>query len=558
MKLSSNIRTWLSSSLAAFTIGTVALLSSCGGKDPVAEVPLSITSFTPTAGSDGTVVKITGTGFSATTAENQVTFGTASATVTAATETQLTVNLPPSLPYGAIKITVTTGGKSVESASSFTAGLELLEGDITTDKRLVKTKRYLLKGKVLVTGGATLTIDPGVIIKGDKASAATLIIGRGAKINAVGTAQEPIVFTSNQSKGNRSYGDWGGVILLGKAPVNQQGDQNIEGLASDPRYTYGGTDSNDNSGTLKYVRIEFCGIALIVGSEINGLTLGGVGAGTTIDYVQVSYSGDDSFEWFGGSVNAKHLISFRGFDDDFDTDLGYSGKVQFGLGLRDPYVADASQSNGFESDNSPSGTGTFATSAIFSNITCVGGASLARGTSTQDKVENSNFGRGAHLRRATAQSIFNSVLVGSNLAGFSIDGSNAQTNFDTGEIQLKGNVLSGTRPLSLPARGGDFAYENDGSLGFAAPPAVLSATFSTNNLINQPLADLKIDNLVTFNRLTNPELLPSGSSILLTGGAIFTGKADNAFFEKVNYKGAFGTTNWALGWTNFDPQNLDY
>ncbi len=550
------------SSLPALAI--VLLISCNEGSNPAPE-DLSISSFTPASGSDGTVVQITGTGFSATSAENTVFFGTTAAAVTAATATQLTVTLPPALPYGTLTISVKNGDRTAEASTPFTAGLETLQGEIKADKKLTKDKRYLLKGSVLVTNGATLTIDPGVIIKGDKSSSGTLIIGKGAKINALGTAQEPIVFTSNQAKGFRNYGDWGGVILLGKSTVNQGPDQNVEGLATEARFQYGGNVDNDNSGVMKYVRIEFCGIALSVGNEINGLTMGGVGSGTVIDHVQVSYSGDDSFEWFGGTVNCKYLISFRCFDDDFDTDLGYSGKVQYGLGLRDPYIADASQSNGFESDNSPTGVGTPATQAIFSNITCVAGSKLVRGTGTTDGVESDNYGRGAHLRRNTSQSIFNSVFLGSNLAGFSIDGALSTAKYEsTGgtsadQIQLRGNVLSGTRPVSLPARGGDFSIEKGdvNTIGFFAPDASAVSFFTSNNQLNQSVSSLKVDNLILFSRLTNPVVVPEQGSILLSG-ALFTGKANDAFFDKVTFRGAFGTTNWAESWTNFDPQNTEY
>jgi hypothetical protein len=311
---------------------------------------------------------------------------------------------------------------------------------------------------------------------------------------------------------------------------------------------------------MKYVRIEFCGVTLSVGNEINGLTLGSVGSGTVLDYIQVSYSGDDSFEWFGGTVNAKHLIAFRGFDDDFDTDQGYRGLVQFGLGLRDPAAADASQSNGFEADNSAAGTGTPLTAAVFSNITYVGGSRLARGLGNPDGVDNQAYGRGAHLRRNVSQSIYNSVIIGSNLAGISLDGPETQGKYETGTaeaIELRGNVMAGTRSVSFPGRGGDFAFESTSDpIGFSDPGAYL-ATFRANNLLNQQVSTLSIDNLVNFSRLSTPVLLPGASSLLLTG-AVFTGKAVNPFFERVNFRGAFGTTNWAEGWTNFDPNNADY
>ncbi len=527
---------------------------------------LSIISFTPESGSDGTVVKITGTGFSTVSSENKVSFGSTTAVITAATATLLTVNLPPSLPYEQVKISVTRNETNVESEKNFITGMETLEGEISADRRLTTIKRYLLKGNVLVKNGVTLTVDPGVIIKGDKSSTGTLVIGRGAKINAEGTAENPIIFTSNQPKGFRNYGDWGGVILLGKATVNQGADQFIEGLPVESRFQYGGNTQNDNSGVMRYVRIEFCGVALTVGNEINGLTMGGVGSGTTIEHIQVSYSGDDSFEWFGGSVNCKYLISHRGFDDDFDTDLGYSGKVQFGLALRDPYVADASQSNGFESDNSSSNVGSPYTTGVFSNITYVGGAKLVRGTGTSDGVENDNFGRGAHLRRNTSLSIFNSVFLGSNYAGISIDGYEASLKYEDingasepDQIQLRGNVLSGTRTLIYPARGGIFSFEKSGfeGIGFAAPDEASSTFFATNNSLDVPMNTLGVDNLVAFSKLTNPDMLPSSSSILLNG-SVFTGKAEDDFFDKVDFRGAFGTINWCESWTNFDPQQADY
>jgi hypothetical protein len=548
-----NILFFLSSLLLVLT------LTSCGNGNNTPEPALAITGFTPNAGVEGTVVTITGTGFSSTPAENTVNFGTAAGTVTAATPTELKVTLPPGQPFASVKISVTRNGKTVESANPFTTGLEILQGEITANKQLLKSRRYLLKGTVLVTNGATLSIEAGTVIKGDKATSGTLVIGRGAKINAVGTAAEPIVFTSNQPKTSRTYGDWGGVILLGRAANNQSLNQGIEGLVTDPRYQFGGTQDDDNSGVMKYVRIEFCGVALSVGNEINGLTLGSVGSGTELDYIQVSFSGDDSFEWFGGMVNARHLIAFRGFDDDFDTDQGYRGKVQFGLGLRDPAIADASQSNGFEADNSVGGTGTPLTAAVFSHITCVGGSRLARGLGNPDGVDNQAYGRGAHLRRNVSQSIYNSVFIGSNLAGISLDGVETQGKYDTGTpeaVELRGNVLAGTRPVSYPARGGDFAFENSTGIGFADPGAV-SAQFNAVNLVSASVSSLNVDNLVNVSRLASPVMLPGVGSPLLSG-AIYTGKGGDAFFEKVPFRGAFGTTNWAEGWTNFDPGNTDY
>ena len=168
-----------------------------------------------------------------------------------------------------------------------------------------------------------MTIEPGVVVRGDAAAAgAGLFITKGAKLIAEGTATSPIVFTSDKAVGSRTKGDWGGIVILGKGALNiNNGINNIEGIAASADTEFGGgsTPNNaDNSGSLKYVRIEFAGYVYAQNQEINGLTFGAVGSGTTVDYVQVSHCNDDSFEWFGGAVNCKHLVAFRGLDDDFD------------------------------------------------------------------------------------------------------------------------------------------------------------------------------------------------------------------------------------------------
>ncbi|QHT65876.1 T9SS C-terminal target domain-containing protein [Rhodocytophaga rosea] len=388
-------------------------------------------------------------------------------------------------------------------------------------------KKYLLKGFVYVDKGATLTIQPGTIIKGDKDSKGSLIIKPGSRIVAEGTQQKPIVFTSNQPKGSRAAGDWGGLIILGNAIVNKSPSV-LEGEGTS---TFGGTNNADNSGVLKYVRIEFAGIAYETDKEINALTLGGVGSGTTIDFVQSSYSGDDAFEWFGGAVNAKHLVSFRTLDDDFDTDLGYSGNVQYGVILRDPAVADqctCSDSNGFESDND--GLGTTAapqTTAKFANI------SLFVGPGTL----NSKYRSAARIRRNSAISIYNSVFTGGHpKAGLELEGSATQDNFTVGTSDYAGMILSGFTTPVLPN----------------ADP-VLARLKDVTRANNTELAagDLKLD--ADYNNLTAPKFLPQSGSPLLSAGVTLP-----AGFETAAFKGAFNTSDWTEGWTNFDPQNAEY
>ena len=308
-------------------------------------------------------------------------------------------------------------------------------GDITTNTTWTSSNVYLLNGWVYVKAGATLTIEPGTIIRGDKTSKGALIIEKGATINANGTASNPIIFTSNQAAGSRDYGDWGGIIILGNAVINVTGGSaTIEGGVGS---TYGGTNDADNSGIFRYVRIEFPGIAFTTNNEINGLTMGGVGSATQLDYIQVSYSGDDSFEWYGGTVNAKHLIAFRGWDDDFDTDFGFRGKVQFAVSLRDKNIADVSGSNGFESDNDGSGsTNAPFTNCIFSNFSLFGPK-----VNLTDTI-HTNYKRALHLRRNTKLNVFNSVFSGWP-TGLFIDGTATQANATGNELKIKNCVLVG-------------------------------------------------------------------------------------------------------------------
>lgn len=423
------------------------------------------------------------------------------------------------------------------------APVVVVSGYITANTTWTKDNIYLLTGFVYVTNGATLTIEPGTLIKGDKFSKGALIITRGAKIIADGTASEPIVFTSNGPAGFRTYGDWGGIILLGKASINQPGGEAIiEGGVDDGQGngTYGGgasPDDNDNSGILRYVRIEFPGIAFAPNNEINGLTCGGVGAGTTLDYIQVSYSGDDSYEWFGGTVNAKHLIAFRGLDDEFDTDNGYGGKAQFLFSLRDPNIADISGSNGFESDNDATGsTNTPITHAHFSNVT------IAGPKVTSSTAFNASFKRAAHLRRNTQECIYNSVLMGFP-TGIFVDGTLAEGNAMNDILQVRNTVLSGYSSQFELASGSTFDIA-----GWFNTPAYGNVGYANNTDV------MLVD---PFN-LAGPNPLPAAGSPVLTGASFSAPNLTDPFFEQVAYRGAFGTTDWTQGWANWDPNNSGY
>ncbi len=310
--------------------------------------------------------------------------------------------------------------------------------DITTNTTWSGVVR--LNNKVYVKNNAILTIAPGTIIRGDKLTQGTLIITRGAKIIADGTAANPIVFTSNEAVGARNEGDWGGLVLLGLAKNNQPGGvANIEGIVPTTDSQFGGNFDNDNSGILRYVRVEFAGIALEPNKEINGITFGSVGSGTIVDYVQVTLSGDDSFEWFGGTVNCKHLIAYRGLDDDFDCDFGYRGKVQFALSIRDKDISDApGDSNAFECDNDATGSAAQPkTRPIFSNVTLVG----PRGNGTIALPPGEKFEKAFRLRRNSAVSVLNSLVTGWE-KGLSIEGAPVVANLNGDTMVFVNNILT--------------------------------------------------------------------------------------------------------------------
>jgi hypothetical protein len=548
-------------------LSLVTFISACDNDDeptPPAEA-LAVSSFAPTSGLAGTKVVITGTKFSTTASENVVLFNTTPATVSAATATTLEVTVPADATTGVIS--VTTGGKTVKSTAPFTISSRQtvdVVGEIKADTKWTADKIYVLKGFVYVTSGTTLTIDKGTIIKGAGKDAdptasgqgGALIIEAGAKINAVGTADQPIVFTSLKEAGQRNYGDWGGLVLIGKAPHNRAGATSPEGGIRAGATKAGlGTDNiaDDNSGTLQYVRIEFAGIALsnTANSEINGLTMYAVGSGTKIDHVQVSYSGDDSFEWFGGTVDAKNLIAYRGFDDDFDTDWGFVGKVQYALSLRDPEYADQSASNGFESDNF-NGSGEPATgpnaglpltAPVFANVSNF----VFSGTPSNATASGSGpYQAAMHLRRNTSISIFNSLFVGYP-EGLRLDGANTLANATTGKLNLKGIVLAN---MTTPIRG------DRGATGVSdAQATTFFNTAASKNMVATDMASLLL-NADNF-KLGTPKFLPQATSPLLKD-AVWEGKANDAFFTKEPFRGAFGTTDWTAGWANFDPQNTIY
>ena len=404
------------------------------------------------------------------------------------------------------------------------------ERDITLDGGI-----YTIKGYVYFTSGTTLKIPEGSILKSDVSQKGAVIIERGAKIEANGSSSKPIVFTSGKPAGQRQRGDWGGIILLGNAPTNRPLSPAplIEG-GVDRRY--GGTDAADNSGTLRYVRIEFAGIAAEPGSEINGLTLGGVGSGTKLEFIQVSYGNDDAYEFFGGTVNAKNLVAYAASDDDLDFDFGYTGKIQFAVVQRRPEIADTDAGNGVEADND--GTGTTATpftKPTLSNITWIG--------PNGDAATQANLNFANRWRRAVRFAVHNSVMVGFPKGGFSMESAATAEAYKNGDAMFKNNLVHALAS----------AYKVD-----AAAEAVITAAQvktkaeSEGNITYAAANDIMLE--APFN-WDAPNYLPKAGSPALAG-AVFTGL--DPFFTSVAYRGAFGTTNWLSGWSSFSPQTNVY
>lgn len=422
-------------------------------------------------------------------------------------------------------------------------------GDVTLERGT-----YLLKGWVYVDAGAKLRIPAGTVIKGDKQTMAALIVEPGGYVEMKGTKDAPIVMTSAQPAGQRRPGDWGGLIICGKAR-NNQGTQQIEG---GPTTIHGGDNDADNSGIYQYIRVEFAGYPFDTDKEINGITFGSVGSGTTVDHLQVSYSNDDSYEWFGGTVDCKYLVVYKGWDDEFDTDNGFSGTVQYGLSIRDPRIADTSQSNGFESDNNASGAEiTPFTTATFKNITFIGPRTAKNSdfSNTADYITAGSvfpnngsklglFQAAMQIRRSSKLNVENTLAVGYPI-GLIVDGEKGNTVKYAKEsgFSLKNIIFAGMGVIGTDKNKEYEDYLYDYATKTEDRTKVsYSHTFFFSEPTNKEMTEAVL-NLIDPKR-TGQNYCPS---VMLSDG-------------KGGYIGAFrdASDNWLDGWTNFDPQNTIY
>lgn len=388
-----------------------------------------------------------------------------------------------------------------------------------------KGDEITVQGFVFVNDGQTLTIEPGTIVKfkeGQGATASALIIARGGKIMAKGTSEEPIIFTSELDPldgtfSKDAYGLWGGLIILGDAPLNTStGEAFVEGIpASEPRALFGGSNPEDNSGEISYISIRYPGTILNEGNEINGLTLGGVGQNTQIDHVEIINSADDGIEIFGGKVNIKHAIVINSHDDIIDVDLGYQGKIQFVLGLQKEAVGDnlIEASGGIDPIN-----GLPLSAPIIANATFIGNSK-----SSNNCISYSNFAAGI-----TANSIFYNTSSG--VRNEYVDGStDSYSQWRRDLLKIESNVF-----YNIENNNQADLFHLYGQNNTEANALWASYFIEGNNQILD--LGLSIDGEVnlTPNIPTNQYIYPL-----------------DEWFEITNYKGAFGTYDWTYAWSSY-------
>lgn len=517
------------------------LLSVISCKPPVEEVSFDVTSFqeqyTPAS-------TITIKGTSLNTVVPLALLGEDTLRIVELANDFLKVEVPRSIKAGFYLLTIKGQGKTLLTKQLIVTKPTI---EISGNNTLLKWERinnYILKGIVHIPRGYTLEIEEGTVIQGYYSTNATLIIDQGAKIIAKGTELSPIIFTSNRPKRERQQGDWGGLIVCGNAPPVSTSEQ---GLLS-----FGGTVANDNSGILQFVRIEFAGGPTLLPSNPSGaLTLAGVGTGTVIENIQCSYSLGDSFRILGGTFNGKNLVSYASTDDDFDFENGYNGYIQYALALRHPQgIAAQPISCGLEVGDLDSQSSTFLTYPTISNFTYVG--IEKRNVDNLDAI-NTTSHIGVSLLKNARLSLHNSLISGANLAGMSFD-----TGLPPSEIGTpsKGyfvgsSIFASIHPQALPKFGGEFIFSTR-VLFSKLSDEVLGRLMSYNAIEN--VGNLGIDNLLNATLFTAPIVLPASSSLLLRNASFeYDTNLRNPFFEKVTFRGAFGSTDWTKKWTSFTP-----
>ena len=486
-------------------------------------------------------------------------------------------NLKANTAYRYHIITNKSGLQSVPSGESqvTTQAFGFASADVTTDITASRTffadTAYTLKGFIHVANGATLTIQPGTIIKGDfNTLGSSLWILRGAKIEAVGTADAPIVFTSSRSTG-RQPGDWGGLIIVGNAPINRTGAVEIEGAGTDGATVVGGknyqvlysggTTATDNSGTLSYVRVEFAGFGPSLNTELNAFTFAAVGSGTRASYLQAMGGLDDSFEWFGGGFDADHLVAYETGDDMFDMSEGFSGRLSFLIGFNSVQLTPRTGAGFFSTDlqgiendgcNGSGCTTGFNTAPLtvplVSNFTLVGCGDVA--------CVGSGGGFGMMIRRGAGGYYVNGVLARFPRGGISLRdtetfvraGSAAVPDVASTDLAIR-NVLFSEVASTVFQAGGGSTTQN--LLDLAGNSLTSSAAAATSLFTAIPAPGVAPTGVAAF------DWTPPAGAVNATGGlAALPGKIGTkggTVVPGTAYVGAAapGGTKWWAGWTTY-------
>ncbi|HKT59686.1 MAG TPA: hypothetical protein VJQ46_06520 [Gemmatimonadales bacterium] len=555
----------------AVAVAATGVLAACGsdsGSSPttlqppsgVAVTQTSLTaatvSWTAASGATGYLVQRAGS-------DNPGTFATLGAGAVTGTNFD-DAGLSSSLSYSYRVASVSaTDTSAFSSAVSFTPGLKAatLTNPIAASRTLYADTVYTLSGYVKVQNGATLTIQPGTRIIGDTTQpGSSLWILRGAKIDAQGTADAPIVLTSARSPGNRKPGDWGGLIIIGNGIINRTGASILtEGGAAGQAENYaGGNDNSDNSGTLRYVRIEFAGydISNGAGQELNSLSSYAVGRGTTYEYIQTMSGLDDSFEYWGGAVDGRYLISYESGDDHFDWTEGYQGRNQFLIAFQSQRLTPepgtgvfSSDPRGFEGDGcdpavagctvTTTGTSTPYSMPVWANFTLIGPGQLASIPSD---------GNGAVFRRGTGGTLFNGVL--SRWKGIALNFRDEWTDtlFEQRDSLNVANVILAQNGFNFDTVGAGFAQDTK---------------FGPANAIQAFASNVAVDTLLGLS--LNPSALdwtPKAGSPAASGGsaqvpANFVARTTGFFggaMPQTTYLGAADPAGakWWQGWTAYN------
>ncbi len=446
---------------------------------------------------------------------------------------------------------VATGGGSAVGSSAKT-----ISADITANRTLYADTVYTLSGFIHVANGATLTIQPGTRILGDYDKlGSSLFIMRGAKIQAVGTAALPIVFTSNRPATQRLPGDWGGLIIIGNALINRTGTTLIEGTgtdASNPSIDYaGGTNDADDSGELRYVRVEYAGFAPNDGNELNTFTLAALGSATKLSYLQSLNGLDDSFEFFGGKADASYLVSYESGDDHFDMSEGYQGRMQYLIAYQSRVLVPRTgagnvsgdpqgiENDGCQGANCVGGqTSQPYTIPLIANFTLVG---TGAGTS----VDATAGGIGMMLRRGTGGYYANGILSRWPRAGISLRDANTNARITAGELLLKNILLTDTPTLFQATAGSNVQFTVDPAANGIEGSSATSASVFTL-LPTAPNAAAEFDWSLSAASPARAGGTGAFTGAMATkGGTVVAGTA---------YRGAAdpaATTKWWAGWTNY-------